>query len=79
MSNPSLEPDTLIPDPKVAAEFSVSLMTLWRWSHDPALGFPKAIKVRNRNFRSRHAIEQFKNRLMREAISRRDLSGDKPA
>ena len=43
--------DHLVPDPLVAEEFHVSLMTLWRWDHDPSLNFPKAIRIRGRNFR----------------------------
>jgi hypothetical protein len=34
------KPDELVPDPKVAAEFGVTPMTLWRWDNDPALDFP---------------------------------------
>ena len=30
-------PDELVPDPQVAREFNVSLMTLWRWDRDPKL------------------------------------------
>ena len=30
-------PDELVPDPRVAREFNVTLMTLWRWDHDPKL------------------------------------------
>ncbi|MEY9401741.1 hypothetical protein ABIF66_002946 [Bradyrhizobium japonicum] len=64
-------PDNLIPDPIIAKEFSVTLMTLWRWSHDPNLGFPQAIKIRGKNFRSRRAIEQFKGRMLMGAIRER--------
>ena len=34
---PDDEPDELVPDPQVAREFNVSLMTLWRWDRDPKL------------------------------------------
>lgn len=37
--------DTLVPDPQVAKEFNVTLMTLWRWTHDPRLGFPPPVKI----------------------------------
>jgi hypothetical protein len=63
--------DDLVPDPQVADEFNVSLMTLWRWTRDETLGFPVAIKIRNRNFRSRNALEAFKERLLRNAIRTR--------
>jgi predicted DNA-binding transcriptional regulator AlpA len=59
-----LTPDELIPDPIVAKEFSVSLMTIYRWSHDPDLHFPPAVQIRKRNFRSRRALEEFKARMV---------------
>jgi predicted DNA-binding transcriptional regulator AlpA len=64
-------PDTLVPDPEVAAEFGKSLMTIWRWDHDATLGFPPPIKIRKRKFRSRRALEAFKQRLMRGALEAR--------
>jgi hypothetical protein len=63
-----LPPDHLVPDPIIAREFSVTLMTLWRWSHDSILDFPPAAKIRGKNFRSRRAIEEFKVRMLRGAI-----------
>ena len=35
---PDNVPDELVPDPQVAREFNVTLMTLWRWDHDPQAG-----------------------------------------
>jgi hypothetical protein len=57
----------LVPDPRVAEEFDVSLMTLWRWTHDPTLNFPPPVKIRNRNFRVRDQLETFKTSLIRRA------------
>jgi hypothetical protein len=34
---PDNVPDELVPDPQVAREFNVTLMTLWRWDRDPKL------------------------------------------
>jgi hypothetical protein len=69
----SVEPDydELVPDPTVWREFGVSSMTGWRWTRDADLDFPPPIKIRNRCFRSRREIEQFKNRMMREGVQRR--------
>src|SRR5262245_4340628 len=64
-------PDNLIPDPVVCAEFGVTAMTLWRWTHDTELNFPPAITIRNRNFRSRKQLEAFKERMLRKAIRQR--------
>jgi hypothetical protein len=63
--------DELVPDPQVCREFSITSMTLWRWSNDPCLGFPPAVKIRTRCFRSRRQLEQFKARVMRDAIEQR--------
>jgi hypothetical protein len=64
------EHDQLVPDPQVWREFGVTPMTGWRWSHDPALGFPPPVKINQRNFRSRKALEEFKQRLLRDAMVR---------
>jgi hypothetical protein len=46
-------------------------MTLHRWTTDPELGFPPLIKIRERNFRSRDAIEKFKAAMIAKAIANR--------
>jgi hypothetical protein len=63
-------PDELVPDPQVWKEFGVTSMTLYRWTNDPDLGFPPAIKIRKRNFRSRRALEAFKRRMVARALQR---------
>jgi hypothetical protein len=62
------DPDKFVPDPKVLCEFGITEMTLHRWDSDQALGFPPKIKIRNRNFRSRSALETFKATMLRRAI-----------
>jgi predicted DNA-binding transcriptional regulator AlpA len=64
--------DMLVRDRAVAKEFGdVSLMTLYRWTNDDSLGFPPPVKIRNKNFRSRRALEDFKARMMLDAINHR--------
>ena len=66
--------DQLVPDPTVAKEFHVSLMSLWRWDHDPrkaALGWPPKVQIGKRNYRNRSALEAFKQNLMRRALAER--------
>lgn len=60
-------PDELVPDPIVRGEFNISEMTLHRWTNDPALNFPAKIKICGHNFRSRNALEAFKERQIRRA------------
>jgi hypothetical protein len=64
-------PDTLVPDPVVWAEFGVTEMTGHRWDQDPTLGFPPKIKIRRHNYRSRRALEEFKERMVAQAIKAR--------
>lgn len=54
------DPIELVPDSVVKRELGVSLMTLWRWSHDPKLKFPRAKKIRERNYRDRRELEAWK-------------------
>ncbi|MET3840961.1 hypothetical protein [Bradyrhizobium sp. OAE829] len=62
-------PDELVPDPVVWKEFGITSMTLYRWTNDANLKFPRPIKIRTKNFRSRRALEEFKSRMLRSAIS----------
>ena len=55
--------EELVPDKQVAAEFGVTLMTLWRWTNDPNFGFPPPVKINNRNYRRRAQLEHFKRQL----------------
>jgi|AmaraimetFIIA100_FD_contig_71_2580559_length_935_multi_3_in_0_out_0_2 predicted DNA-binding transcriptional regulator AlpA len=72
-------PDELIPDPEVAKEFHVSLMTVWRWDRSPArieAGWPPRIKIGGRNYRHRSQIEAFKSNLLQLALAERDGGGE---
>lgn len=40
-------PDEHVPDPQVAKELGITLMSLWRYTHDPGLNFPPPIKIWN--------------------------------
>jgi predicted DNA-binding transcriptional regulator AlpA len=63
--------DEFVPDPQVARELGVSLMTLWRYDHDPDLNFPPAVKIRNKNYRSRLALEAWKETMVKRALQQR--------
>lgn len=56
----------LIADTAIVRQLGVTSMTLWRWSHDPALGFPKLIKIRRRNYRSAKALADWQARMVRQ-------------
>jgi predicted DNA-binding transcriptional regulator AlpA len=44
----NVNPNDFIPGPKLRAKLGISAVTLWRWRHDEASGFPapKVIKGR---------------------------------
>src|SRR5437762_2543671 len=42
---------------------SLSAMSLYRWMTDPRLSFPKAIKIRERNFFYVHELDEFDRRM----------------
>ena len=65
---PHMMSDKLLPELLVAARYGVSKMTLKRWTDDPRLGFPKAIVIRKRLYRSADQLDQF-DRRMAEAES----------
>jgi hypothetical protein len=65
------EAEILVPDPLVWGEFGITSMTGYRWTRDRDLNFPPAVKINGRNFRSRRALEEFKQRLLRKAIADR--------
>jgi hypothetical protein len=56
----------------IRTEFGgISAMTVWRWQRDESLGFPKPTVIRNRNYWDANEIEAFRDRMAREAISKR--------
>jgi hypothetical protein len=77
------EHDQLVPDAVVAKELGTTVMSIWRRTNDPNDDFPAPIKIRNRNFRSRKALEAYKQRKLREAMrihkARLDLRRREPA
>lgn len=41
---------TFLTGPQVQARYGISNVTQWRWTRDPALGFPKPLKVNRLNY-----------------------------
>ena len=67
--------DQLVPDPLVAKEFHITLMTIWRWDRSAekrALGWPPKVKIGERNFRPRSGLEKFKDTVLQRALAERD-------
>lgn len=58
--------DDLIKDSEVWRSLGVTSMTLWRWTHEERfahLKFPPVIKIGDRNYRSRSAVNKFVERM----------------
>jgi hypothetical protein len=47
----------LVPDRIVAERYGRSVQTIERWGRDPDLGFPPAIRLRNRRYRDAAALD----------------------
>ena len=66
--------DRLVPEPDVCAEFGISAMCAWRWDRDERMieqGWPVPIKINRRKFRSRAALDAFKQNLVERAVKDR--------
>ena len=53
----------LLPDPKVCERYSVTSMTLYRWDSNPALNFPKPIRINRRKYRDQAELEAWERTL----------------
>lgn len=42
--------DVFLPARRVLERYSVSDMSVWRWMHDPAVGFPRPLYIGRRRF-----------------------------
>lgn len=61
--------DVLVPvTPNVAGEFNRNPRTIKRWIGDPKIGFPTPIRINNRLYVTRRALEDFKRRLLSAAL-----------
>lgn len=48
MLNPKLQ--TFLGGPQVQMRYGKSHLTIWRWTKDDNLGFPKPLKIRGQNY-----------------------------
>jgi hypothetical protein len=67
------EVDSFVPDSVVRAELGgITSTTMRRWEQKPSLNFPPPIRINERTYRSRRALEAFKT----EAIRRGAVSAE---
>ena len=66
-------PDRVCADPKSGRKWAASPRKIQhRWDRDPAMaerGWPSRIHFNGRNYRSRHALERFKARLVQDGLA----------
>jgi len=56
----------LVPDPVIAKQMGVTLMTLYRWTKEsPELGFPKVVKIKTRNYRVASELTAWRDKMVR--------------
>jgi predicted DNA-binding transcriptional regulator AlpA len=56
------KPKTYLTGPQIKARYGCSYQTVWRWMNDPALEFPKPLKINNRNRFALDEIEAFERK-----------------
>jgi hypothetical protein len=49
----------LLPDPRVAARYDVTPRTIDNWDRQPALNFPKPIRINRRKYRRLNELENW--------------------
>jgi hypothetical protein len=49
----------LVPDAEVCRRYNVHTSTLRNWDLNPAMGFPKPIRINNRKFRDEAELDRF--------------------
>ena len=54
-----------LPAPSIQARYNISPITLWRWLHDPTLGFPPPLTINRRRFFKRAEIEAWERNRIR--------------
>jgi predicted DNA-binding transcriptional regulator AlpA len=58
----------LIPDSKVCQRYGVVAFTIWRWDHDPALGFPPPVRINGRKYRVESELDAFDAKRAAERV-----------
>ena len=62
----------LIPDSEVCRRYHVVPYTLWRWEHDPDMGFPQPVRINGRKHRIEAELDQFDARCAAERTATLD-------
>jgi predicted DNA-binding transcriptional regulator AlpA len=49
--------DSFLTGPQVNERYNISAMTRWRWERNPQLAFPAPMKINNRSYWKRSALD----------------------
>ena len=55
--------------PQVQKRYQKSAVTIWRWSRDPNLGFPKPIQINRLNYWRLSALEAWEAEQAEQAVA----------
>ena len=55
--------------PQVAQRYQKSHVTIWRWTRDPDLGFPKPIQINRHNFWRLAELQEWEDAQARKAVA----------
>ncbi|MCA1431180.1 hypothetical protein I6F29_35625 [Bradyrhizobium sp. NBAIM16] len=62
-------PDSFVPDKQVRNELGgITATTLRKWERDPRLNFPPRISILERTYRSRKALDEFKQQAIKRGL-----------
>jgi predicted DNA-binding transcriptional regulator AlpA len=67
LGTPRFDANDFIPGPKLRAKLGISAVTLWRWRHDKASGFPNAKLINGRLYFPLHAVSTWLERQQEAA------------
>jgi predicted DNA-binding transcriptional regulator AlpA len=60
--------DLYLTGPETKKRYRCSYQTIWRWTNDPELGFPRPMKINNRNRFLLAELEAFDRRHRSSAM-----------
>lgn len=60
--HPELQSKVYLTGPQIRHRYQCSYQTIWRWMNDPEMGFPKPMKINNRNRFALDDIEAFERK-----------------
>ncbi|MDU8946394.1 helix-turn-helix transcriptional regulator [Ovoidimarina sediminis] len=61
--------ETILTGPQVQKRYKKSSVTIWRWWHDDALGFPKPIQIKRLNYWRLSDLEAWETKQAEKTVA----------